>query len=71
MARQLGLFPGVQMGIDLLAQGVDALVQLLQLAVGLLVNASQGLQLLDLLFDSFQLVLCLNCRFHLVLMAIQ
>ena len=46
-------------------------VQLLQLAVRRLVITGQRLQLFDLLLDSFQLVLCLNRRFHLVLPAVQ
>src|SRR5579864_446966 len=43
------------MGVDLLAQGVNPLVQLLQLAVGFLVLAGQGVQLLNLLLFAFQL----------------
>src|SRR5689334_17441099 len=58
------------MGVNLLPQSVDPLVQLLQLAVGFLVLAGQGFQLLNLLLDALQLVLCLDRRFHLGLMAV-
>jgi hypothetical protein len=48
----------------LLAEGVDAFAQLMDLGKSILVLSGNRLHLRNLLLDFFEFLLCLDCRVH-------
>ena len=65
MPRQFGLIPGAEMRGHLLAQALDTLLKLLNLAACALVLALERLKFIELPLDFFQLLLRLMTGIHL------
>jgi hypothetical protein len=66
MASQFRLFPGAEMGVYLVTQRLDAVIQLLDLLPGAIVLSRYGLQFRDLLLDFVELLLRFYSRVHLI-----
>ena len=65
MARQFGALPGSQLAGHLPAERRNPVMQYLQLLLGILIVSGSGLQLLNLTFDAFQLLLRFRNGFHI------